>query len=594
VLDITRLLLNISPQLTFATSARVPTRPIKAAHSRCPWHIMVTGRQQPWYARPQPRQRVSIRSFVDTRPTSLLTLSSVVQVPDDRCDPPQLNFQPAVRGPRHMVFTTHTIATISPNMRRNGVYPPVPPQAFGPGPQRLPGPLFADMHTIHDDLDQLRAYNNQVHDRLMYFGEQPGPSVRDKIGQIKKESQESLRALERLQQRVMNQILPNQQRAGNDVDAAMLEDLEQESWTVYKIIMALEARINDADPERSDTYLPPRARRVMVAEARPNFFIEQDDGPGYRPISMGPPMNVIQPQPVRVRQYRSIEGALGRANSRMYPTSGALPRRRGPVCDAGNRNVDLHEDGSTLKDSSSDAATNLYTNYSPDSVPSLDQTHLVLTKTRAEVEQDCFEEENMGTPILNGPDRRRTGSVPSYFATFAIMARLNDPDYYLPQFHHIKKCEVKDLKECLEERNVLQRTGNISRIEKLLHLLFLLQDGVRFETIAVLFSRTPRQVQASCDRVFEGLLHLHGDTAVPQLQPTCYHLWKISLKYLAADTQSAQHAERYYGWRTIDVVKVLVTLNVFIGRYREQGRVALDGAYCSWWRACSDNVCPEQ
>jgi hypothetical protein len=253
----------------------------------------------------------------------------------------------------------------------------------------------------------------------------------------------------------------------------------------------------------------------------------------------------------------------------------------------------LHEDSSTLEETSSDAATNLYTNYNPDAIPGQNQIHPILTKTRAEVEQDCLDEESMGCSILNDPDRRRKGSVPAYFAAFSIMGGLTDPDHYLPRFLHIKKREVKGLKECLEAKNLLQRTGNVSRIEKLLHLLFLLQNGVRFETIAVMFSRTPRQVQASCDRVFEGLLQLHSDTELSQMQPTCYHLWQISLRYFES-AELAQHAERYYGWRTLDVVKVLVTLNVFIGRYRQQGRVALDGPYCSWWRACPERACPEQ
>jgi hypothetical protein len=465
-------------------------------------------------------------------------------------------------------------------MRRNGGYP-VPPPVFGPAPHRHPDPNPTDM--IAGELPQIRAYHNYIQNGIRFPEDRLGPSFKDEVDQEKSGLRNSLRALERLQQ-----------SADNAMNAAMLNDMRNTVWGIHESVVRLEARLKEADPERPETYVPTGARQVMVAEARPDFFVERNDGPSSRPMPMGTPANVVQPE--RVRQFRSIEGALGRSDSRMYPTSGALLRGHQPVFDAGHRNVELQEDSSTLEESSSDAATNLYTNYSPDAIPRKDIVHPVLTKTWNEVQQDCLQEENMATPILNDPDRRRTGSVPSYFATFAIMARLNDPDYYLPRLLHIQKREVQGLKACLEERNLLQRTGNISRIEKLLHLLFLLQDGIRFETIAVMFSRTPRQVQASCDRVFEGLLQLHSDTAMAQVQPTCYQLWQISLKYLAADAQPAQHAERYYGWRTLNVVKVLVTVNLFIGRYREQGRVALDGPYSSWWRECpgTGNLCPEQ
>lgn len=205
-----------------------------------------------------------------------------------------------------------------------------------------------------------------------------------------------------------------------------------------------------------------------------------------------------------------------------------------------------------------------------------------LAPTRKEVQKTCSEEETCTTIALCDPERKREGSMPGLSVTYAILAGIDDPMHCLPRLRFIKIHEVKRLKEWLTEELHLGRSGEISRVEKMLHLIFILQEGWRMETIAVLFSRTPLEVYSSCHDVFNRLLEMHSETALEWHQPTCYHLWKIAPKFL--DKSSTNRWERYYHWKKPDVFSVLVTLNMYIGRYRQQGKVALDGPYQHWWR----------
>lgn len=302
-------------------------------------------------------------------------------------------------------------------------------------------------------------------------------------------------------------------------------------------------------------------------------------------------INLLGAEEVGIDQYsREYEGETGLS---AYMMSGALPHAHSDVRHAGNRTAGLPEARFDYEEEVHDGVPNNSLQRIPGASAfrhrGIDRVPPKLAKTRAEVKQSCYEEERVGSAYpLHHPDRRREGSTTSFFAAFSIMSGIDDPECYLPRFLHIKIHEVKRLKEWLEGKNYLQRSGNISRTEKLLHLLFLLQDGLRFETIAVLFSRTPRQVQAACNEVFEGLLQMHSETVLPYRQPACDHLWRISNKYFN-EPVIAQNAERYYGWWLVDVIKALVTLNLYIGRYRQQGKVALSGEYFKWWEAFSSH-----
>lgn len=201
---------------------------------------------------------------------------------------------------------------------------------------------------------------------------------------------------------------------------------------------------------------------------------------------------------------------------------------------------------------------------------------------RKRVETTCFREESLTTISLRDPDRQREGSVTGPATTHEILAGIDDRSHCLPRLQFIKIHELKRLKEWLVQNAQLSSLGEISTTEKVLHLVLVLQEGWRMETLAVVFSRTPRQVLNSCRDAFNRMLEMHSETSLERDQPTCSYIWKIAQKF--TDDGESEKWERYYHWRKQDVFKVLVSLNLYIGRYRQQGQVALSGPYQHWWR----------
>ncbi|KAF2713535.1 hypothetical protein K504DRAFT_334517, partial [Pleomassaria siparia CBS 279.74] len=193
-----------------------------------------------------------------------------------------------------------------------------------------------------------------------------------------------------------------------------------------------------------------------------------------------------------------------------------------------------------------------------------------------------YEEEARASTELHDPDRVRMGSTSGWLITLAVMSGMEDDRYVLPKLACIKIHEVKDMKRWLLSNGYLQRSGAVSRIEKMLHFLFLLQMGCRMETIAIVFSRSPRQVHSSCKDVLQGVLEMHSETKLPRTGkwPTYPQLWLMSQNYETAPAWS----KKYYPWTAVDFQMVVLTLNLYIGRYRKQGQFALEGPFLDWGR----------
>jgi hypothetical protein len=459
------------------------------------------------------------------------------------------------------------------------------PRCLAPAAQRLSD--LAPTHTVAGELHQIRAYNDSIRTRLNFLDQALGPSLVDDVGEIKRGMKDSHRRLEKLQK-----------KAGDRTASGLMQQATKEAWESYQRMVTLEARLKDLELRRPAVYVTTGARHVdVVEEVIPSWFREGNSSSGPSMGSGSTSSSILMPLPVPagaggVEVDQNREGYERGKEPSTYMMSGALPHAHTYVRHAEIQNVHLLEASSNYSEEPRDDISNNSLQRSPGVAHTvrLSGQHGIppkLARTRAEVKRSCWEEEFQSDLQLRDPDRRREGSTTAFFAVFSIMSGIDDPEYYLPRFLHIKIHEVKRLKEWLQEKNYLQRSGNISRIEKLLHLLFLLQDGLRFETVATLFSRAPKQVEATCKEVFEGLLEMHSETALPHRQPACDHLWGISKKYFNVPVV-AQTAERYYGWWLADVLKVLVTLNLYIGRYRKQGHVALSGEYFKWWESFKD------
>ncbi|KZM28328.1 hypothetical protein ST47_g527 [Ascochyta rabiei] len=204
------------------------------------------------------------------------------------------------------------------------------------------------------------------------------------------------------------------------------------------------------------------------------------------------------------------------------------------------------------------------------------------TPTRREVEARLREAEAELAPIMMEPDRQRQGSLPGSMVADMVMNNVLNEEYVLPYLHFIKHHELRALKQWLVDNHYVKKSAVISRTEKVLHCLELLQTGCRYETIAIIFSRTPRQVESSCHEVMEGLLELHGFTMIKARDQEMYTtLWGIWARKFG-NPRNHHPAAYYYGFDWLDAGKVMVTLNLYIGRWREQGKFALDGPSLNW------------
>lgn len=201
--------------------------------------------------------------------------------------------------------------------------------------------------------------------------------------------------------------------------------------------------------------------------------------------------------------------------------------------------------------------------------------------SKAQVVQRIRQEEAGRGLSLHEPDSLRQGSRDGPTVAAMVMSGHEDSQLVLPYLQYIKIHELRALEGWLANTMGMTSSGMISRIEKVLHCIQLLQIGCRYESLAVLFSRSPTQIKESCAEVMAGLLHLHSQTANKAGEQEMYMpLWKIWRKFEATDGRVGL----YYGFRWLELAKVLVTLNLYIGRWRMQGMFATDGPTFVWGR----------
>jgi hypothetical protein len=83
---------------------------------------------------------------------------------------------------------------------------------------------------------------------------------------------------------------------------------------------------------------------------------------------------------------------------------------------------------------------------------------------------------------------------------------------------------------------------------------------------------------------FKALLEMHSENVLPnqkEAQMCLYgHLWLIGGNL--EGRHDGATGLSYYPFTLDDLRKALVTLNVYIGRYRKQGRFALQGEILNW------------
>ncbi|KAF1944709.1 hypothetical protein EJ02DRAFT_85850 [Clathrospora elynae] len=205
-----------------------------------------------------------------------------------------------------------------------------------------------------------------------------------------------------------------------------------------------------------------------------------------------------------------------------------------------------------------------------------------IPQPREEVKRRIQQEESSLNIGLHEPDRVRRGSCNGFVITEMTMKGLEDTRFVQPYLHYMKLHELRYLKEWLADAGHITRSGPISRMEKALHCIQLLQTGCRYEALAVIFSRSPRQIKEACQEVIRGVLQWHKETVLDdeeQGEQTAYiSLWGIWNKYVVTNGK----AGLYYGFGWTQMGKVLVALNLYIGRWRMQGQFAMEGPAFVW------------
>jgi hypothetical protein len=440
-------------------------------------------------------------------------------------------------------------------------------------------------NTVPGELHQIHAYAAAIKTRVEYLQGLIEPTALDEITEIKRVMKDTHRILERLQ------------RKASEHDANFdLSDVTVQAWQAYQKLVKMEERLRrpsgewgkerEVEASQPISYVPTGAQRLAIERVPMPTGFEED-------LEEGEEVYVTRTLGKSWLADPEVEETDDALETGLYMMSGGLPSPysqsnsriaeepdRSPISKSENED-EPDEDGTGLM-----AGGPVREVGGRNGVRKLQKTKFShhLTRTRAEVEQSCEEEEGGDLATLRDPDRQREGSMSGYYATLYIMCGINDAAVVLPKLRFIKIHEVRELRTWLTENKYIKRSDGISRMEKLLQLLILLQEGYRIEKLAVLFSRTPNQVHAACREVMSGLLELHSETLLPRRQPTCDGLWKISVMFFNTD-EVVSRATGYYGWDMMDLIKVLVTLNVFIGRYRQQGQFSLIGPYFHWWRS---------
>lgn len=325
---------------------------------------------------------------------------------------------------------------------------------------------------------------------------------------------------------------------------------------------------------RPVTYVPTGAKGARMSRQRPNTIMipakERQDT--YRMSGALPSAENLPTEPAPTRASSEVDHT---------DEIGALPRlitREQLLGGDGWDDSDYDSDDSLYATRRQRYRAEYRREYS--AIDEMDQGQM--TPPKREVEARLQQEEAELAPILIEPDRQRVGSSDGSTVSDMVMNNVLNEDYVLPYLHFIKHHELRALKQWLVDNQYVKKSAVISRTEKVLHCLELLQTGCRYETIATIFSRTPRQVENSCHEVMEGLLELHGFTMIKANDQEMYTtLWGIWCRKFG-NLQNQHPAAYYYGFDWLDVGKVMVTLNLYIGRWREQGKFALEGPSLNW------------
>ncbi|CAN9325183.1 unnamed protein product [Alternaria alternata] len=147
-----------------------------------------------------------------------------------------------------------------------------------------------------------------------------------------------------------------------------------------------------------------------------------------------------------------------------------------------------------------------------------------IPQPRDEVKVRVQEEEANTDSVLRNPYKVRRGSCNGFMITEMTMHAIEDTRFVLPYLHYMKVHELRAIKEWLGNAGFIVSSGSMRN------------------------------------------------------QAEYIVLWGIWHKYTVSDGKAGE----YFGFDWTCLAKVLVSLNVYMGRWRMQGKFAMDGPAFAW------------
>jgi hypothetical protein len=354
-----------------------------------------------------------------------------------------------------------------------------------------------------------------------------------------------------------------------DETEALVKDAMRHAWRSYRSVVKLEEKLRG--PKSGSTV---KLRRISGPQNERNTSTDNGKVEAYSRSDMTKEKQVSHDAldtRQQIAESNQDEGA--------YLMSGALP------VEDGRPQVEVQRAGRANAFEALRQLPHLLTHGAPSQCS--ESLHLPAThpqkipQPRDEVKLRIQQEEANMDPILRDPHRARRGSCNGFMITEMTMRAIEDARFVLPYLHYMKIHELRAIKEWLSNAEFIVSSGSMSRMEKALLCIQLLQTGCRYEALAVIHSRSPHEVMESCNEVMRALLKWYRMTVDDDdigNQAEYIVLWGIWHKYTVSDGKAGE----YFGFDWTCLAKVLVSLNVYMGRWRMQGKFAMDGPAFAW------------
>ncbi|KAG9188197.1 hypothetical protein G6011_02120 [Alternaria panax] len=439
-----------------------------------------------------------------------------------------------------------------------------PPDEYTTAPRSRHSP-HPSVGTIPDRLDDIQDYVRGISTYIHWFQsltEHERSNV-TQVTEVKRELKLAHRNLEKLDAEMYCEL-------GEEIET-LVKDAMRHAWRSYRSVVKLEEKLrgpnggSNAGVKLRGTSGPQNERNTSTDNGKVEAYVRND--------------TMEEKQAFYDALDTRQQPAGSNHDADTYLISGALPiedkSRQVKVPRVGRANAFealrqlphllTHGEPSQCSESLHLPATN------PQKIP----------QPRDEVKIRVQQEEANMDPILRSPHKVRRGSCNGFMITEMTMHAIEDPRFVLPYLHYMKIHELRAIKEWLSNAGFIVSSGSMSRTEKALLCIQLLQTGCRYEALAVIHSRSPHEVMESCNEVMRALLKWHRmtvDDGDIGRQVEYIVLWGIWHKYTVSDGKAGD----YFGFDWTCLAKVLVSLNVYMGRWRMQGKFAMDGPAFAW------------